>query len=96
MPRAVEDLGVDVVKTFGLGVYHDVASERYRAAQKHSNGSIELASADDPRWWHVVVEELGEVARAFQESPERLHEELVQLAAMATAWAASAKEEITV
>lgn len=69
------------------GVYADIARERLRAAKKHSDGSIELAPADDPRWWIVVMEEIGEVARAFQEEgPERVREELVQVAAMCAAW----------
>ena len=72
-------------------VYSDVAAERYRAAMKHGSHSVELAPYDDhARWWPVVMEEVGEVARAFQESPERVHEELVQCAAMFCAWADAA------
>lgn len=94
MPKTTT-LGLDVSILLNPGVpavYLAVARERFRAATLHGSSSIELAPADDPRWWTVCMEEVGEVARAFQESPERLYEELVQTAAMFTAWAEAARE----
>ena len=46
-------------------------------------------SAPDGEKLAVLVEEVGEVARAIleTESPERLRAELVQVAAVAVAWA---------
>ena len=42
---------------------------------------------DDKTWLAVLVEEVGEVARAILErDPDNLHEELVQIAAVAVAW----------
>ncbi len=80
-------------EVFGRGhVYSDVAAERLRASQQHGGNSVELAAYDDhARWWPVVIEEIGEVARAYQEAPERVHEELIQCAAMLCAWAEAAR-----
>ncbi len=35
----------------------------------------------------ILVEEVGEVARAMQENPDRMYEELIQVAAVAIRWA---------
>lgn len=53
-------------------------------------------TATDPEKLVVLVEEVGEVARAVhdQEGPVRLLEELVQVAAVATAWAETLVEEV--
>lgn len=69
-------------------VLYDVAAERERQNRLWSR---------EPGIWHdpdgvklaVLTEEVGEVARALLEleSPERLRAELVQVAAVATAWA---------
>ncbi len=81
-------------------VYVDINEERFRAHAKHArNGdSMETAEWDDPAWLPVLVEEIGEVARVLCEMRHQangkpglvdrnnLREELVQVAAMATAW----------
>ena len=82
----------------GFYPYHEVHRERIRAHEKHRKlaGSRERAPWDDPLWLPVLVEEVGEVARAQCEAkikgqPEAkaraaLREELVQVAAMTCAW----------
>lgn len=80
--------------------YADIHRERIRAHHKHDgNGdSMERKPYDDPRWLSVLVEEVGEVARALCEHRHRgpkadplllrreLRSELVQVAAMTAAW----------
>ena len=72
-------------------VYAEVAAERQRARELHEpNGnSVEDIHFANPRWLPILVEEIGEVARVLceGESKERLREELIQVAAMASAWA---------
>lgn len=69
----------------------DTIAERARAHELHgpSGHSCEQMPPDDSRWLPVLVEEVGEVARAIcdGETPARVREELVQVAAMALAWA---------
>lgn len=65
----------------------DAWMELRRARQKHPR---EEGILTDAEWLTVLVEEVGEAARAMQdETDERLHEELVQVAAMAARWALS-------
>ena len=70
---------------------HDALKERERAHAKHSatGQSCEQMPWTDPLWLPVLVEEVGEVARALcdREAAVRVREELVQVAAMALAWA---------
>lgn len=79
-------------------VYIAIDQERWRAHQKHdmAGGSMERRVFDDPAWLPVLVEEVGEVARALCEyrhltSHRRtlaraLKDELIQVGAMAAAW----------
>lgn len=68
-----------------------IADERLRAHAKHSltGRSCEQMSHDDPIWLAVLTEEVGEVARAMCDHSGWSHmwKELIQVAAMATAWA---------
>lgn len=79
-------------------VYGHVRRERARAHEKHGlAGSMEIRRWDDPAWLPVLTEEVGEVARALCElalgnlqaggARVQLAQELVQVAAMACAWA---------
>jgi len=83
----------------GWAPYHQIHCERVRAHAKHDdNGdSMERKNFDDPAWLPVLVEEVGEVARALcdfrhaakadkSELRAHLQEELIQVAAMAAAW----------
>lgn len=79
-------------------VYIAIDQERERAHVKHdrSGGSMERRDFDDPAWLPVLMEEVGEVARALCEYrylttnrrvlARALKDELVQCAAMASAW----------
>lgn len=81
-------------------VYADVHNERLRAHEKHmANGdSMEQKDFLDGAWLSVLVEEVGEVAKAMCDHrhkgrvqdedayAEELRAELVQVAAMACAW----------
>lgn len=83
-------------------VYIDVHRERIRAHNKHDAGGDSMErewwKAGD-RWLSVIGEEYGEVCRVLcevrhgsindAEYPIKLREELVQLAAMTTAWVAA-------
>jgi hypothetical protein len=80
----------------------DVRAERLRAHYKHSGSTTGGKSAeemphDDPLWLPVLTEELGEVARELCDHrysrPHALRAELVQLAAMAQAWADAIEDE---
>jgi NTP pyrophosphatase (non-canonical NTP hydrolase) len=78
--------------------YTDMHLERIRAHDKHDvNGdSMERKRFDDAAWLSVLVEEVGEVARAlcdFRHQTtddatlrEHLRDELVQVGAMTAAW----------
>jgi hypothetical protein len=78
-----------------LAVYDEVRAERKRAHVKHGDTSIESCPPGDYRRLAILTEELGEVAREFNDGhhhgtgPDlaRLRTELIQVAAMATAWA---------
>lgn len=81
-----------------LFVYEDIEKERDRADEKHRyfGNSVEDKDPDWDLWLPILTEELGEVARAIcDEDPlEHLREELIQVAAMAAAWADSCDREI--
>jgi len=87
----------------GWRPYSDIHRERIRAHEKwdrperpEEGASMERRSWDDPAWLSVLVEEVGEVARALCEQrhghtnrPQtmvQLRKELVQVAAMTVAW----------
>lgn len=76
----------------------DAGAERKRAHAKHSakGKSAEQMPWTDPFWLPVLVEEVGEVARAMcdREPPARVREEMIQVAAMALAWADAIQEAI--
>lgn len=52
---------------YATKVYIDVHKERIRAHAKHDSdgNSMERKTFDDPAWLSVLVEEVGEVARAL-------------------------------
>ena len=89
--------GGSAARTFR--VYEEIAYERRRAHIKHAphGGSVEVKYFQDVSWLPILVEEVGEVAEEINEysfgvvSEERyrrqLKAELIQVAAMATAWA---------
>ncbi len=70
--------------------YQAIHRERVRAHAKHVEKglSMEIERPDSPRWLPVLVEEVGEVARALNdnESLGNLRKELIQCAAMCVAW----------
>ena len=74
----------------GTVPYSEIHAERIRAHKKHiANGhSMETEPWYCGTWWPVILEELGEVGRALNdgEGVERVRAELVQVAAMVTAW----------
>ena len=77
-------------------VYDEVHAERNSAHTKHGakGNSRENATWNEGEWLAVIVEEVGEVAheltydteRSTVEKAQRMHDELVQVAAMACAW----------
>ncbi len=79
-------------------IYLEVHEERLRAHKKHGarGNSREDAKWNDPEWLPILVEEIGEVAHWFtydtEKAIEDLRDELIQVAAMAIAWAESIEE----
>lgn len=80
-----------------MSVWDEVAAERARAHAKHGAKSMEAADWDDMKRLRILIEEVGEVARAFNEwdlglasraeTRADVRAELIQVAAMAGAWA---------
>lgn len=78
-------------------IYDDIRAERERAHAKHGPRSMERQSCFDRYGirYRILLEEVGEVAKEFNDAliegrdvdGERLQTELVQVAAMAAAWA---------
>jgi NTP pyrophosphatase (non-canonical NTP hydrolase) len=78
--------------------YQAMHDERIRAHEKFKNtsGSMEDTAWDSPKWLPVVMEEVGEIARAIceynlgnverEELKAKLTEEATQSAAMLAAW----------
>ena len=103
--RIWADTGTMAIVGVFEGGYDDAHRERIRAHEKHKakpGGSMEMKSADDPDWFPVLAEEIGEVAREINDYRHglisdddrmpRLRAELVQVAAMAHAWIAAIDE----
>lgn len=84
-------------------VFDEARDERARAHALHGETSMESAPADDPtgRRFRILTEEVGEVAKEFNDAEHerrpvdlaKLRKELVQVAAMAGAWAAACQED---
>lgn len=80
-----------------MGIWDEIASERIRAHAKHGDKSMESAPWSDMKRLRILVEEVGEVARVFNEwdlgryttagAMGQARVELIQVAAMAGAWA---------
>lgn len=75
-------------------VWAEVAAERTRAHQLHGANSMEELPELDMCRLSILVEEVGEVAKEFNEARHKgkfdipaLRAELIQVAAMAGAWA---------
>jgi NTP pyrophosphatase (non-canonical NTP hydrolase) len=75
-----------------------VRAERERAHLKHGarGNSREDQPWDEKEWLPILVEEVGEVAHLLtydaDPNPRTLRKELVQVAAMASAWIAAIDE----
>ena len=83
----------------GWRPYHEMHRERIRAHKKHQDkpgGSMEMKVYNDPDWFPVLTEEVGEVAKVLNdyrhgllskdEARDQLAAELVQVGAMTAAW----------
>lgn len=75
-------------------IWLHVHAERVRAHELHRENSMEELAVEDPMRLAILGEEFGEVAREFCEARHRgefdldkLRTELIQVAAMAGAWA---------
>ena len=78
-------------------VYDEIRTERERAHAKHGATSMESAPVDDPtgRRYRILAEEVGEVAKEWNDAEHdgrpvdlaAVRKELIQVAAMAAAWA---------
>jgi NTP pyrophosphatase (non-canonical NTP hydrolase) len=78
-----------------MTIYADIDRERRRAHAKHGPSSMESMPVDAMLRYTILAEEVGEVAKEFNDAAgdrrrvdlDRLRTELVQVAAMAAAWA---------
>lgn len=76
-------------------VLDEILAERIRAHEKHGATSMESATPTAARRLSILVEEVGEVAKEFNDAEhelrpvdlEKLRKELIQVAAMAASWA---------
>lgn len=83
-------------------IWRKVRDERIRAHRIHGDTSMESSAPDTYRRLAILVEEVGEVAKEFNEAEHEsrsvdlylLRKELVQVAAMAGAWADACDERI--
>ena len=78
-----------------MSVWIEAQAERDRAHAKHGDKSMESWPPDSYARLAILLEEIGEVAREFNEAefreghvdPVALRAELIQVTAMAGAWA---------
>lgn len=78
-----------------MSVWTEAQAERDRAHAKHGDKSMEAWAVDDYARLSILMEEVGEVAREFNEAElggcglnlTALRTELIQVTAMAGAWA---------
>lgn len=98
----MDDFGHEYITGYHGPAYVDIHRERIRAHAKHDVNGDSMERAHwmvGHRWLSVIGEEFGEVRRVLYEVrhgniepedlPKALREELVQLAAMTTAWIAA-------
>lgn len=97
-PQPNPSTSCDCLEPFDApSIYDEIRYERNRAHVKHGATSMESAPPDDPtgRRYRILSEEVGEVAREFNDAEHdqhpvdlaRVRKELIQVAAMAAAWA---------
>jgi NTP pyrophosphatase (non-canonical NTP hydrolase) len=89
-----------------MDIYDEIRAERDRAHAKHAETSMEAQPIDALLRLAILMEEVGEVAKEFNEARHRaarggpdlditaLRKELIQTAAMATAWADACGAEL--
>lgn len=78
-----------------IAVYDELKAERARAHALHGDTSMESYPVDDLNRLAILVEEVGEVSKEFNEARHdgrsvdlvKLRKELIQTATMAVAWA---------
>lgn len=79
-----------------VAIWAEIREERIRAHRKHGQTSMESQPPDAWRRYMILAEEVGEVAKEYNEADHegrpvdlaKLRKELIQVAAMAGAWAA--------
>lgn len=83
-----------------MAIWDQVAEERRRAHAKHGANSMEERPPGDHIRLTILLEEVGEVAREYNEAAiagrpldwDLLRKELIQVAAMSGAWAEALTE----
>lgn len=76
----------------GADVLYELAAAASQADDKHKQNSILRLQANDPQWLAILTEEIGEVAHELTyDSDGSLRDELIQVAAVAAAWAQALK-----
>jgi NTP pyrophosphatase (non-canonical NTP hydrolase) len=85
-----------------MSIYAEIAQERHRANEKHGPQAMEALPITAFLRYTILAEEVGEVAKEFNEAAARggqvdlqaMRGELIQVAAMAAAWAEQIGEEL--
>jgi NTP pyrophosphatase (non-canonical NTP hydrolase) len=75
-------------------LWQEILRSREAADRKHGPASIERIGADSGSWLTMLVEEVGEVANAltYDGPADGLRAELIDVAAVVTAWIAAVDE----
>lgn len=96
MPKVLPHLSdlpdqTDLMFRDKLNIYQRVHQERVRSIEKHGSNAQDNLAWHDPKCFYNLVEEVGEVANALTYDSSKglseLQKELIQVAAMAIAWA---------
>lgn len=70
-------------------IISEIRAERQHSIDKHGENSMEYLNGSDASWLAILVEEVGEAAKALtydNQDNENLRDELIDVIAVASAW----------
>ena len=70
-------------------IINEIRAERQHSIDKHGKNSMEYLKGSDPAWLAILVEEIGETAKALtydNKDNENLRDELIDVLAVASSW----------
>lgn len=71
-------------------IIQQIRDERQHSIDKHGKNSMEFLPSDSADWLAILVEEVGETAKALtydKTESDNLYEELIDVIAVASSWA---------